>query len=189
MIVQDGLRRMLAEQEDVFYYLTLMNENYPHPAMPEGAEEGILRGHVPAARGARGRRPRVQLLGSGTILREVLAARRAAARATSASPPTSGASRASPSCARDGIEAERWNLLHPTEEPRRLLRRAARSAGATGPVVAATDYMRAFADQIRPVRAARRTRVLGTDGFGRSDYRVKLRRSSRSTATTSRSPR
>ena len=97
VIIREGLRRMMTEQEDVFYYLTLMNENYQHPAMPEGAEEGILRGMYllqPLAEGE----PQVQLMGSGTILREVLAGGGPAAPTTGASAPTSGASRASPSC-------------------------------------------------------------------------------------------
>ena len=122
----------------------------PAPGDAGGRRGGDPARDVPAAARRRGRRPRVQLLGSGTILREVLAARRAARGATSASPPTSGASRASPSCAATGIEAERWNLLHPTEEPRRVLGRRSRSRAATGPVVAATDYMRAFADRSAP---------------------------------------
>ncbi|MEA2184912.1 MAG: pyruvate dehydrogenase component, partial [Solirubrobacteraceae bacterium] len=173
VIVQEGLRRMLGEQEDVFYYLTLMNENYAHPAMPEGAQEGILRGMYRVAEpepsaGA----PRVRLLGSGTILREVLAAAEllredwgVAADVYSVTSFTE--------LRREGMEVERWNLLHPDEEPRRAWVETTLE-GADAPVVAATDYMRAFADQIRPwVHAP--YRVLGTDGFGRSDYRKALR--------------
>jgi pyruvate dehydrogenase E1 component len=175
VIVQDGLRRMVAEQEDVFYYLTLMNENYPHPAMPEGAEEGIVRGMYllrEARPRASGGSPSVQLLGSGTILREVLAGADlltedfgVAADVWSVTSFTE--------LRREGLEVERWNMLHPTEEPRRSFV-AESLAGRQGPVVASTDYMRAFADQIRPF-VDQRYRVLGTDGFGRSDYRVKLR--------------
>jgi pyruvate dehydrogenase E1 component len=162
---------MLAEQEDVYYYLTLMNENYRHPPMPEGAEEGILRGMY-LLQPADGDGPRVQLLGSGTILREALAAAELLGEdfgvsADIWSVPSFTELR------RDGMEAERWNLLHPGEEPRVPYVESA-LAGHDGPVVAATDYMRAFADQIRPwVRAP--YRVLGTDGYGRSDYRKTLR--------------
>ena len=174
VIVQEGLRRMLAEQEDVFYYLTLMNENYRHPAMPEGAQEGILRGmyRVCEAEPSEGS-PRVRLLGSGTILREVLAAAELLREDWGVSADVYSVTSFT-ELRREGMEVERWNRLHPDEEPRRAWVRAALE-GDDGPVVAATDYMRAFADQIRPwVRAP--YRVLGTDGFGRSDYRKALRR-------------
>jgi pyruvate dehydrogenase E1 component len=173
VIIQDGLRRMLAEQEDVFYYLTLMNENYPHPAMPEGAEEGIKRGMYLLRESTVADTRKVQLLGSGTILREVLAASEllesehgVAADVWSVTSFTE--------LARDGIETERWNLLHPTEAARQTYV-AAQLEGRSGPAIAATDYMRTFAEQIRPSMPRAYT-TLGTDGFGRSDYRVKLRR-------------
>ncbi len=171
VIIREGLRRMMGEQEDVYYYLTLMNENYRHPPMPEGAEEGILRGMY-LLQAADGDGPRVQLLGSGTILRESLAAAELLREdfgvgADVWSVPSFTELR------RDGMEAERWSLLHPGEEPRPSYVEQA-LAGHDGPVVASTDYMRAFADQIRPwVRAP--YRVLGTDGYGRSDYRKALR--------------
>jgi pyruvate dehydrogenase E1 component len=172
VIIQDGLRRMLADQEDVFYYLTLMNENYHHPAMPEDAREGILRGMYLLRPGS-GDGPRVQLLGSGTILNEVLAAAELlesdfglAADVWSVTSFTE--------LRRDGIEVERWNMLHPGSEPRRSYVSHC-LAGAGGPVVASTDYIRAYPDQIRQWVPGR-YRVLGTDGFGRSDYRAALRR-------------
>jgi pyruvate dehydrogenase E1 component len=171
VIIREGLRRMLAEQEDVYYYLTLMNENYQHPRMPEGAEEGILKG-IYLLRAGEGDGPRVQLMGSGTILREVIAGAELlrddfGVSADIWSVPSFTELR------RDGMEAERWNLLHPGEPPRAPYV-ASVLEGHDGPVVAATDYMRAFADQIRPwVRGS--YRVLGTDGFGRSDYRRTLR--------------
>ena len=184
VIIQDGLRRMFTEQEDVFYYLTLMNENYSHPGMPEGREEevaeGIRRGlYLLAESGlkpkGRGAAPRVQMLGSGTILREVQAAAAlleqdfgVAADVWSATSFTE--------LARDGIDADRWNMLHPGQEPRAGWVAQQLAGRPAGPVVAATDYMRAFAEQIRPQVTGRRYRVLGTDGFGRSDYRVALRR-------------
>ncbi|MDA8110763.1 MAG: pyruvate dehydrogenase (acetyl-transferring), homodimeric type [Betaproteobacteria bacterium] len=174
VIVHDGLRRMLAEQEDVFYYITVMNENYEHPALPAGVEQGILKGMYLLRESKSKAESRVQLLGSGTILREVLAAAElleadwgVAADVWSATSFTE--------LRRDGLAAERWNLLHPEEEPRvpyvtRCLQPHA------GPVVAASDYIKTFADQIRPyVPRGRAYRVLGTDGFGRSDSRAKLR--------------
>jgi pyruvate dehydrogenase E1 component len=174
VIIQDGLRRMLKEQQDVFYYITLMNENYAHPAMPENAQAGILkgmyllRGARPEARGAR-----VQLLGSGTILREVIAAADLLEQdwgvgADVWSCPSFNELR------RDGMEVERWNLLHP-DEPQRTAYVEQCLEGRPGPAVAASDYMRTFADQIRPY-LKRTYKVLGTDGYGRSDFRRQLRR-------------
>jgi pyruvate dehydrogenase E1 component len=174
VIVQDGLRRMCAEQEDVWYYVTLMNENYEHPDMPEGVEEGIRKGLYLFRKGAarRGKRPRVQLLGSGTILREVIAA----ADLLAADFGVTADVWSAPSFTelrRDGLAAERWNRLHPTAKPRRSYVETC-LAGQSGPVVAATDYIKTYADQIRPFVPGRYT-VLGTDGFGRSDYRRALR--------------
>ncbi|GJE55546.1 pyruvate dehydrogenase (acetyl-transferring), homodimeric type [Methylobacterium thuringiense] len=173
VIVQDGLRRMFAEQEDVFYYITVMNENYEHPGMPEGAEAGILKGMY-LFREGKGKTggPRVQLLGSGTILREVIAA----AEILEAEHGVSADIWSCPSFTelrRDAMAVERWNLLHPTETPKTSHVETCLE-GRSGPVIASTDYMRLFADQIRPYVPGR-YRVLGTDGFGRSDYRVKLR--------------
>ena len=175
VIIQDGLRRMVTEHEDAFYYITLMNENYHHPAMPEGAEEGILRGMylLRASERSSDTGPRVQLLGSGTILNEVLAAAGllesdfgVAADVWSVTSFTE--------LRREGIEVERWNMLHPLDEPRHSY--VASCLGSrSGPVVASTDYIRAFADQIRQWVPGR-YRVLGTDGFGRSDFRQALRR-------------
>ncbi len=185
VIIQDGLRRMYTEQEDVYYYVTLMNENYEHPDLPEGAEEGIRKGmylfregSAPeggASAGGRGgdsAAPRVQLVGSGTILREVIAAADVlrddfGVTADIWSAPSFTELR------RDGLATERWNRLHPTEPPRRSYVEECLT-GRQGPVIAATDYVKAFADQIRPFVPGRYT-VLGTDGYGRSDYRRKLR--------------
>jgi pyruvate dehydrogenase E1 component len=175
VIIQDGLRRMNAEQEDVFYYLTLMNENYAQPSMPEGAAADIVRGMYlfrpgePSPPGA----PRVQLLGSGAILREVIAAADLLRRDW-------GVEADLWSCpsftelAREGMAVARHNLLHPTAAPRRCHVETCLER-TRGPVVAATDYMRAFAEQVRPY-VPRRYLVLGTDGFGRSDTREMLRR-------------
>jgi pyruvate dehydrogenase E1 component len=174
VIIADGLRRMVAEQEDVFFYLTLMNENYEHPALPEGAEAGILRGMylLREASGAPGA-PTVQLLGSGTILREVLAG----ADLLAADYGVAADVWSAPSFTelrRDGLAAERWNMLHPTEPTRRSYVEDC-LAGRPGPVIAATDYVKSFADQIRAFVPGR-YRALGTDGYGRSDYRRSLRR-------------
>ncbi|WP_175912369.1 MULTISPECIES: pyruvate dehydrogenase (acetyl-transferring), homodimeric type [unclassified Burkholderia] len=177
-IVREGMRRMVEAQEDVFYYVTLMNENYAHPAMPEGSEEGILKGLYLLRDGGKAERKghKVQLMGSGTILREVIAAAdllhsdfKIAADVWSAT--------SFNELRRDGMDVERWNRLHPAAEPR-VSHVEQCLSGHDGPVVAATDYMRNYADQIRSsVQAAgRRYTVLGTDGFGRSDYRRKLRR-------------
>jgi pyruvate dehydrogenase E1 component len=174
VIIQDGLRRMVAEQEDVFFYITLMNENYQHPAMPQGAEEGILRGIYLLRDGAsKGDGPRVQLLGSGTILREVLAAADLLAEDFGLSADVWSVTSFT-ELRRDGIETERWNMLHPTSEPRRAYV-TERLAERSGPAIAATDYIRALADQIRQWVPGR-YRVLGTDGYGRSDSRRSLRR-------------
>jgi pyruvate dehydrogenase E1 component len=173
VIIQDGLRRMVQEQENVFYYITVMNENYAHPPMPEGAEEGILKGIYRLREGNRKRKRRVQLLGSGTILREVEAAAELleddfglAADVWSVTSFTL--------LRRDGIDAQRWNMLHPDEEPR-VPYVATALEGHDGPVVAATDYMRILPDGIRPF-LDRTYAVLGTDGYGRSDRRAELRR-------------
>ena len=172
VIIHDGLRRMYQEQEDVYYYITVMNENYAHPALPEGAQAGILKGMYLFKRGEAGSMPRVQLLGSGTILREVIAAAELLKNDW-------GVAADVWSCpsftllARDGRDCARWNLLHPTETPRRSYVEQCLK-DTPGPVVASTDYVRAFADQIRAF-VPRRYTVLGTDGFGRSDTREKLR--------------
>jgi len=171
-IIQDGLRRMYFDQEDVFFYVTLMNENYVHPPMPEGVREGILKGMY-LLRPAEGE-AQVQLMGSGTILHEVLAAAELlredfGVEADVWSAPSFTELR------RDGMEVERWNRLHPTKKPKRSF--VAESLdGHDGPVVAATDYIRAFPDQIRPHVGDREFVTLGTDGYGRSDWRKVLRR-------------
>ncbi|WP_028659337.1 pyruvate dehydrogenase (acetyl-transferring), homodimeric type [Nocardioides insulae] len=173
VIVADGLRRMYAEQEDVFYYLTLMNENYEHPAMPEGAEEGILKGLYLLRPGTGRGAAKINLVGSGTILREVLAAADLLAsdfkiKADVWSAPSFTELR------RDALATERWNTLHPLEEPRTPYVAQCLGTKST-PVVAATDYMKSYADQISTFVPGRFT-SLGTDGFGRSDYRRNLRR-------------
>jgi pyruvate dehydrogenase E1 component len=177
VIMQDGLRRMYGEGESIFYYLTVMNENYTHPAMPEGVEAGILKGmyQLRAGTTALGKAkaaPRVRLLGSGTILREVEAAAAMleadhGVAADVYSVTSFGEMR------REAIDAERWNLLHPESAPRTPYVASVLASGS-GPVVAATDYMRSISDQVRQWVPGRYV-TLGTDGFGRSDCRAQLR--------------
>ena len=174
VIIQDGMRRMYADQEDVFYYITLMNENYAHPAMPKGCEENIIKGmyQLPSPKLKTKKGPKVQLLGSGTILLEVIAAQKLLDE-------DFGVIADVWSCTsfnelrRDGMSTERWNMLHPEDTPRKSHVETC-LAGTEGPVIASTDYMRIFADQIRPY-IKKHFVVLGTDGFGRSDTREKLR--------------
>ncbi len=176
VIMHDGLKRMVERQENVFYYLTLLNENYAMPGLQPGTEAQIIKGmylckQAPALpQGA----PSVQLLGSGTILRESFFAQELLEKDW-------GVAASVWSCpsfnelTRDGQEAERWNLLHPTEAPR-VSYVEEQLSKTSGPVVASTDYMKAYAEQIRPfVPKGRTYKVLGTDGFGRSDFRSKLR--------------
>jgi pyruvate dehydrogenase E1 component len=173
VIIQDGLHRMYVEQEDVFYYITVMNENYSHPAMPKGIELDILKGMYCFRRGSKKKAPRVQLLGSGVIFREV----EFAAELLSNDWGVESDLWSCPSfteLARDGQLCERWNRLHPTEKPKQP-HVSVCLGSSVGPVIAASDYTRAFAEQIRPFISASYT-VLGTDGFGRSDTRENLRR-------------
>jgi pyruvate dehydrogenase E1 component len=174
VILHSGLKRMVEQQENVFFYLSLLNENYAQPGLKPGTEAEILKGMYLCKEGPK-LTPRVQLLGSGSILREVLAAAELLERDW-------GVAANVWSCpsfnelARDGAAAERWNLLHPDAAPRAsfVAQQLERHAG---PVVASTDYVRLFAEQIRPyLPKGRSYRVLGTDGFGRSDTRTKLRR-------------
>jgi len=174
VIVQDGLRRMFGEQEDVYYYLTTLNESYPHPAMPKGAEEGIRRGLYKLQAAKKGKGVEVQLIGGGAILREVegalplLAEEGVRATVWSATSFTE--------LRREGLEVERWNMLHPDQKAKQAWV-TEQLADSTGPIIAASDYMKVHADQIRAfLPAGRSYRVLGTDGFGRSDARGQLRR-------------
>jgi pyruvate dehydrogenase E1 component len=194
VIVQDGIRRMYQEQERVFYYVTAMNENYHHPAMPDGVEEGIRKGmylfqqgavegenkgkdkaktaRKKAAKKSNDQNARVQLMGSGSILREVIAAADllqdefdVAANVWSVTSFTE--------LRREGLDVEHWNLHHPQQTPKVSYVEQC-LADQQGPVIAATDYMKAFADQIRAF-VPQHYVVLGTDGFGRSDTREELR--------------
>jgi pyruvate dehydrogenase E1 component len=174
VIIQDGIRRMYHDQEDVFYYVTMMNENWTHPAMPEGAREGILRGlYLLREADKQKKAPRIQLLGSGAILREVLAAAEMLAEDFGVLADLWSATSLN-ELRRDGIAAERWSMLHPQEKRRQSYVETC-LVDRPGPIVAATDSMRLYADQIRPYLPGKHYAVLGTDGFGRSDTRKKLR--------------
>jgi pyruvate dehydrogenase E1 component len=171
VIIQEGLRRMVQNQEDVYYYITLMNENYTHPELPKGAEAGILKGMYQFSK-SKAKGPKAQLLGSGVILREVIAAAEmlekdwgVAADIWSVTSFTE--------LRREGIETERWNLLNADKKQKQSYVTEC-LAKAEGPVIASTDYMRLFADQIRTY-VPQRYVVLGTDGYGRSDSREALR--------------
>ena len=173
VIFQDGMRRMFQEQENVFYYLTTLNENYTQPDMPAGVEEGIVRGLYRLQQSNGGGRARVQLMGCGSILREVIAA----ADLLKSDFDVDADIWSAPSLnqlRRDGLAVERWNRLHPQELPRTSYVERC-FTGTEGPIVAATDYMKSFADQVRGWMP-RRYVVLGTDGYGRSDSRAALRR-------------
>lgn len=176
VIIQDGMRRMYQDQEDVYYYITVMNENYPHPEMPKDAEQGILRGMYLFRKGSEtisgGSTLRVQLLGSGTILREVIAAAEILDQDFGIAADIWSVTSFN-ELRREALDVTRWNMLHPSE-PARLSYVTNCLKDCTGPVVAATDYMKIFADQIREFVPGR-YKVLGTDGFGRSDTREKLR--------------
>ena len=179
VIIQDGMRRMYQEQEDVFYYITVMNENYTHPAMPDGVEKGILRGmyllrEAPPSAKSKKDALKVQLLGSGTILREVIAGAELLEKDYGVSADIWSVTSFN-QLRRDGLDTQRWNTLHPTETPR-VSYVAECLKDRNGPVVAATDYMKAYADQIRAFLPTPHYAVLGTDGFGRSDTRRALRR-------------
>lgn len=169
VIIHQGLKRMYQDQEDVFYYLTLMNENYYHPDMPQGVEEGIVKGMYLFKQG---KGSKAQLLGSGTILREVIAASELLEKdfniATDVWSVTSFTE-----LRRDALNLSRTNLLHPQEQPK-LSYVTECLKDRPGPVIAATDYIRLFADQIREF-IPQTYYVLGTDGFGRSDTRAALR--------------
>ena len=176
VVIQDGMRRMLEVQEDVYYYITLMNENYSHPAMPKDAEHDIIKGmYKLKSVGDSQAKLRVQLLGSGTIFREVIEAAEMLQKDWNVASDLWGC----PSfteLARDWNTVHRSNLLNPTAAPT-LSHVEQCLKNTTGPVIAATDYVRLFAEQIRPAiqHLERRYEVLGTDGFGRSDTREKLR--------------
>jgi pyruvate dehydrogenase E1 component len=171
VIIQEGMRRMVQNQEDVYYYITLMNENYSHPEMPKGAEAGILKGMYSFSK-SKAKGPKVQLMGSGVILREVIAAAELLEKDWGVSPDVWSVTSFT-ELRREGLDAERWNMLNP-EKKQKQSYVAECLNGAEGPVISSTDYMKSFADQIRNF-IPQRFVSLGTDGYGRSDSREALR--------------
>jgi len=172
VIIQDGLRRMYKERENVFYYITVMNENYLQPEMPLGVEEGILKGMYALKKSKKKGKLRVQLMGAGTILREVEAAAKILEDDYKVASDIWSVTSVN-ELYREGKSAERWNILHPEEEPRRAYI-TQQLDGCQGPVIAASDYIKASMEQLRSMVPASYI-VLGTDGYGRSDTRDKLR--------------
>ncbi len=174
VIMQHGIKRMVEDQENVYYYLTLMNESYPHPGLRKGDEEGIIKGMYQLQKGKR-RALRVQLMGSGTILREVMAAAEMLDADWGVSADVWSVTSFT-ELRREGLDVERHNLLHPEAKKARVPFVTSLLEPSAGPIVASTDYMKLYAEQIRAfIPKGRDYRVLGTDGFGRSDFRAKLR--------------
>ncbi len=171
VIIQEGLRRMVQNQEDVYYYITLMNENYTHPALPAGAEQGILKGLYSFSKSSK-KGEKVQLMGSGVILREVLAAAELLEKDWGISADVWSATSFT-ELRREGLECDRWNMLN-AEKPQKTSYVAQCLKDADGPVIASTDYMKSFAEQIQRF-VPNKFVALGTDGFGRSDSREALR--------------
>lgn len=175
VIMQHGLKRMVQDQEDVYYYVTLMNENYAQPGLVEGDEDGILRGMYKFKSVAKDSKLRVQLMGSGTILREVIAAQELLEKDWGIGSDVWSVTSFT-ELRRDGLDCERAALLNPEGKDLPVPYVTTQLAKTDGPIVVSTDYIKAFGDQIRPFVPKDRTfKVLGTDGFGRSDYRFKLR--------------
>jgi pyruvate dehydrogenase E1 component len=175
VIIQDGMRRMYTEQEDIYYYITVLNENYRQPDMPVGVEDGILKGlyRLPLEKPAQGMR-HVQLMGSGAILPEVIAAAEILERDYQVCSEVWSATSLT-ELRREAQAVDRWNLLNPLQTPKVAYLRQVLE-GHPGPVVVTTDYMKIHADQILPWLGDRRFVALGTDGFGQSDTREALRR-------------
>ncbi len=173
VILQNGLQRMYGEKENCFYYVTTLNENYQHPAMPEGVEDGIIKGIYKLKQGAEKKVPRVQLMGAGSILREVEAAADLLREDWGVESDIWSVTSVN-ELARDGQRCARWNLLHPEEDARQPYLTELLSS-SEGPVVISTDYIKSYAEQLRAYVPGRYS-VLGTDGFGRSDTRSKLRK-------------
>jgi pyruvate dehydrogenase E1 component len=172
VIIHDGMRRMFVEQENIFYYLTVMNENYPQPALPKGVEAGILKGAYLLKTGGRGK-DRATLLGSGTILREIQAAAQILENDYGVSTDVFSVTSFS-ELRREALEVERWNMLHP-DQPARVPYVQQLLGDREGPFIASTDYVRTVPDQIRQWVGGRYV-TLGTDGYGRSDSRTALRK-------------
>lgn len=174
VIIQNGLKRMIEDQQNVYYYITVMNENYPQPGLKAGDEEGIIRGMY-KFKSHGDTKLRVQLMGSGTILREVLAAQELLASDWGIGSDVWSVTSFT-ELRRDGLDCDRYRLLHPEDSSPRIPYVTRQLKDTQGPIIVSTDYVKLFGDQIRPfIPAGRNYHVLGTDGFGRSDFRYKLR--------------
>ncbi len=173
VIIHGGLKQMYIDDEDVYYYITVMNENYEHPAMPKGAEEGILKGIYMFKKGGK-KKLKVQLMGSGTIFREVIAAADLLKDDFGVDSDLWSVTSFN-ELRREGLDVERWNTMHPTKKARTSYIEKTLTPHS-GPIIAATDYMKSYADQIRNFLPERNYVTLGTDGFGRSDTRAQLRK-------------
>jgi pyruvate dehydrogenase E1 component len=172
VLLHHGMREMYVEYKDVFYYLTVYNENHLHPAMPQGAEAGIVRGLYLLQEEKKPAKLHVQLIGSGSILREVVAAAELLKEEFGVTADVWSATSFNELC-RDGQDVDRWNLLNAEKKPRQSYV-AQQLAGRKGPAIASTDYIKAYAEQIRPF-VPMPYYTLGTDGYGRSDNRPALR--------------
>lgn len=173
VIIQNGLKRMYGDNEHIYYYITVMNENYEHPAMPKDVEDGIIRGMYRLKSVAIDKGPHVQLLGSGTILREVEKAQQLLKTDFNVNADVWSVTSFS-ELRREGLDVERHNRMH-TEEENRISYVQSQLEKTQGPIIAASDYMRLVAEQIRPFIGDREYVTLGTDGYGRSDTRERLR--------------
>ena len=175
VIIQNGMQRMFVDQEDIYYYITLLNEGYPQPAMPEGVEDGILKGAYlfKSYDNAPESSPRVQLMSSGAIMRETLAAAELLSNDFGVNCDIWSATSLN-ELRREAMKVERWNMLHPEDEPKKPYVQQMIEP-YKGPLVVATDYMKIVGDQIKPYVSDRKFISLGTDGFGRSDTREALR--------------
>lgn len=173
VIIQDGLKRMYVDDEHVYYYITVMNENYEQPAMPINAESGILKGMYLLKKSDENKNPRVQLLGSGTILREVEKAQKLLKKDFSVEADVWSVTSFN-ELRREALDIDHYNRMHPTQKPKMSFVEE-QLQGTSGPIIAATDYMRIVSEQIRPFLNHRDYTTLGTDGYGRSDTREQLR--------------
>ncbi|MEK9823489.1 MAG: pyruvate dehydrogenase (acetyl-transferring), homodimeric type, partial [Gammaproteobacteria bacterium] len=174
VIVHRGLEEMYVERRPCYYYITVMNENYAQPAMPQGVEEGILKGmYLLQKNSTKSSKKVVQLIGSGTILRESLAAAELLKKDFGITADIWSVTSFN-ELRKEGLSTARWNMLHPEEAPQQSYVESCLE-GTKGPVIAATDYMKSYADQVREF-VPRTYTVLGTDGFGRSDTRANLRK-------------
>ena len=171
-IIEDGIKRMHTNKENIFYYITAMNENYTHPQKPKGSDDGILKGMYLFKENNNKGKTKVQLLGSGTILREIISASEILSKEYGIDSDVWSVTSFN-ELRKDGMETERWNLLNSNKKKKSYVEKCLEKRD--GPIIAASDYTRAFSDQIRPY-TEKPFYSLGTDGYGRSDTRKNLRK-------------